>query len=299
MGLSAALATTVKLAWGRVRVKARGPPIARRRASGYYAANQERNMQKPLIAVAADTRFHDGYTWHGSPQTYLEAAVDVAGTTPLLVPAFGGRIDLDMVLDAVHGVLATGSKTNVHPSHYSVAPSAAHEPYDEARDATSIPLLRRAIERGIPVLAICRGFQELNVAFGGSIASEIQELTGKMDHRAATSANQAERFKIHQDVFVREGSCLASIIDAGAVKVNSLHRQAVERLGAGLEVEAVAADGTIEAVSVNGAKAFAVGVQWHPEYWAKSDAPSGKILKAFGDAVRLHAKAKAFAQAAE
>jgi putative glutamine amidotransferase len=256
-------------------------------------------MQKPLIAVAADTRFHDGYIWHGSPQTYLEAAVDVAGTTPLLVPAFGGRIDMDMVLDAVHGVLATGSKTNVHPSRYSAAPSAAHEPYDEARDATSIPLLRRAIERGIPVLAICRGFQELNVAFGGTIATEIQELAGKTDHRAAMSDNQAERFKIHQDVFVREGSCLAAIIDAGAVKVNSLHRQAVERLGSGLEVEAVAADGTIEAVSVSGAKAFAVGVQWHPEYWAKSDAPSGKILKAFGDAVRLHAKAQAFAQAAE
>ena len=256
-------------------------------------------MQRPLIAIAADTRFHDGYTWHGSPQTYLEAAIAVAQTTPLLVPAFGERIDLDAVLDAVHGVMATGSKTNVHPSHYSVPPSAAHEPYDEARDATAIPLLRRAIERGIPVLAICRGFQELNVAFGGSIAAEIQEMTGRMDHRAAVSEDQAERFKIHQDVFVREGSCLASIIDAGAVKVNSLHRQAVERLGAGLEVEAVAADGTIEAVSVNGAKAFAVGVQWHPEYWAKTDAPSGKILKAFGDAVRRHAKAGAFSQAAE
>jgi putative glutamine amidotransferase len=256
-------------------------------------------MQKPLIAIAADTRFHDGYTWHGAPQTYLEAAAAVARTTPLVVPAFGERIDLDLVLDAVHGVLATGSKTNVHPSHYSVPPSAAHEPYDEARDATAIPLLRRAIERGIPVLAICRGFQELNVAFGGSIAAEIQEMTGRMDHRAAVSEDQAERFKIHQDVFVREGSCLASIVDAGAVKVNSLHRQAVERLGAGLEVEAVAADGTIEAVSVSGAKAFAVGVQWHPEYWAKTDAPSRKILSAFGDAVRLHARKNAFSQAAE
>ena len=256
-------------------------------------------MQKPLIAIAADTRFHDGYTWHGAPETYLEAAVAVARTTPLILPAFGGRLDLDAVLDVVHGVLATGSKTNVHPALYSMPPSAAHEPYDEARDATSIPLLRRAIARGIPVLAICRGFQELNIAFGGSIAAEIQELAGRMDHRAAVSDNQAERFKIHQDVFIREGSCLASILDTGAVKVNSLHRQAVERLGAGLEVEAVAADGTIEAVSVNGAEAFAVGVQWHPEYWAKTDAPSRKILIAFGDAVRLHAKVCSFVQAAE
>jgi putative glutamine amidotransferase len=124
-------------------------------------------------------------------------------------------------------------------------------------------------------------------------------MTGRMDHRAAVSEDQAERFKIHQDVFVREGSCLASILDAGAVKVNSLHRQAVERLGAGLEVEAVAADGTIEAVSVTGAKAFAVGVQWHPEYWAKTDAPSRRILSAFGDAVRAHAAKRGYSQAAE
>ncbi len=256
-------------------------------------------MRQPLIAVTGDVRDFDNYTWHAAPQTYLEAAVGVAGVTPLIVPAFGGRIDLDAILDRVDGVMATGSKTNVHPSHYEVAPSVSHEPFDEARDATSIPLLRRAIERGVPMLAICRGFQELNVAFGGSIAAEIQELEGKMDHRAEVSDDQTVRFKVHQDVFVREGSCLASILDAGAVKVNSLHRQAVERLGAGLEVEAVAADGTIEAVSVSGAKAFAVGVQWHPEYWAKTDAPSRKILSAFGDAVRMHARSNAYSQAAE
>jgi putative glutamine amidotransferase len=256
-------------------------------------------MRQPLIAVTGDVRDFDNYTWHAAPQTYLEAAVDVAGVTPLIVPAFGARIDLDAILDRVDGVMATGSKTNVHPSHYDAAPSASHEPYDEARDATSIPLLRRAIERGIPVLAICRGFQELNVAFGGSIATEIHELEGRLDHRAEASGDQTVRFKVHQDVFVREGSCLASILDAGAVKVNSLHRQAVERLGAGLDVEAVAADGTIEAVSVKGSKAFAVGVQWHPEYWAKTDAPSRKIVSAFGDAARRHSSASAYAQAAE
>ena len=256
-------------------------------------------MRQPLIAVTGDVRDFDNYTWHAAPQTYLEAAVGVAGVTPLIVPAFGARIDFDAILDRVDGVMATGSKTNVHPSHYDTAPSASHEPYDEARDATSIPLLRRAVERGIPVLAICRGFQELNVAFGGSIATEIQDLAGRMDHRAEASDDQSVRFKVHQDVFVKEGTCLASIIDAGAVKVNSLHRQAVERLGEGLDVEAVAADGTIEAVSVKGAKAFAVGVQWHPEYWAASDAPSRKILSAFGDAARRHARSQAYAQAAE
>jgi putative glutamine amidotransferase len=252
-----------------------------------------------LIAVAADTRVFDGYHWHCSPNTYLDAAIHVAGVIPLLVPAFGKDIDFDAVLDAVDGVMVTGSKTNVHPSRYGVAPTSAHEPFDEARDATSIPLLRRALERGVPVLAICRGIQELNVALGGTIATEIQELAGRMDHRAVVSENQAERFKIHQDVSVKEGSCLAAILGAGEVKVNSVHRQAIDRLAPNLAVEATAPDGTIEAVSVISAKAFAVGVQWHPEYWAKSDAPSGKILAAFGEAVRQHRTARSYALAAE
>ncbi len=246
-------------------------------------------MRQPIIAVTGDTRFFDGYTWHAAPQTYLEAAVAVARVTPLVVPAFGSRIDIDSVLDRVDGVLATGSKTNVHPNHYNVAPSASHEPYDEVRDATSIPLLRRAIEKGVPVLAICRGFQELNVALGGSIATEIQELEGRWDHRAPVSDDQAKRFEIRQKVSVKPGSCLAGIIGAGDVAVNSLHRQAVERLAANLEVEAVADDGTIEAVSVKGAKAYAVGVQWHPEFWAKQDGPSRAIFESFGNAARRHA----------
>jgi putative glutamine amidotransferase len=189
----------------------------------------------------------------------------------------------------VDGVLATGSKTNVHPGHYNVAPSSAHEPFDQDRDATSIPLLRRAIEKGVPLLAICRGFQELNVALGGSIATEIQELEGRWDHRAPVSDDQTKRFAIRQTVRVKPGSCLAGIIGAGDVAVNSLHRQAVEQLAKGLDVEAVAEDGTIEAVSVKGAKSFAMGVQWHPEFWAKQDAPSRAIFESFGNAVRGHA----------
>lgn len=254
---------------------------------------------KALIAIAADTRHFDGYDWHATPNTYLDAAVHIAGVVPLLVPAFKDDVDFDAVLDAVDGVMVTGSKTNVHPSLYGVAPTSAHEPFDEARDATSIPLLQRALERGIPVLAICRGIQELNVALGGTIATEIQELAGRMDHRAVVSDTQAERFKIHQDVSVKHGSCLASIIGAGDVKVNSVHRQAIDRLAPNLAVEATAPDGTIEAVSVITAKAFAVGVQWHPEYWAKSDAPSRKILSAFGEAVRQHRAARNYRAAAE
>lgn len=246
-------------------------------------------MRHPIIAVTGDVRTFDNYTWHCAPQTYLEAAVAVAKVTPLIVPAFGNRLDLDAILARVDGVLATGSKTNVHPEHYNVAPSLAHEPFDQDRDNTSIPLLRRALELGIPVLAICRGFQELNVALGGSIATEIQELEGRWDHRAPVTDDQTKRFEIRQNVRVKPGSCLAGIIGAGDVAINSLHRQAVARLASSLEIEALADDGTVEAVSVKGAKAFAVGVQWHPEFWAKQDAPSRAIFEAFGDAARLRA----------
>ena len=156
------------------------------------------------------------------------------------------------------------------------------------RDATTLPLIRRAIDRGVPLLAICRGIQELNVALGGTLFAEVQEIEGRLDHRAPVSDNQDERFAIRQSVSIKEGSCLAGIFGAGTVPVNSVHRQAVDRVGAKLVVEAVAEDGTVEAVSVKDAKAFAVGVQWHPEYWAKSDDASARIFRAFGDAVRAH-----------
>ncbi len=255
-------------------------------------------MLQPLIAVSTDVRQFENYTWHAAPQQYLEAVISAAGVLPLLVPSFGDRLDLDELLSAVDGVMLTGSKSNVHPSLYGGDASEANGPYDTARDATTLPLIRKAIERGVPLLAICRGIQELNVALGGSLATEIQEREGSLDHRAPVSNDQDERFAIRQNVSIKPGSCLAGVFGAGDIMVNSVHRQAVDRLGAKLQVEAVAEDGTVEAVSVKGGRAFAVGVQWHPEYWVKSDSASQKVFKAFGDAVRQHAAAKAASRAA-
>ena len=253
---------------------------------------------QPLVAVSTDVRQFENYTWHAAPQQYLEAAISGAGVFPVLVPSFGDRLDLDELLSSVDGVMITGSKSNVHPSLYGGDASEANGPYDPARDATTLPLIRRAIERGVPLLAICRGIQELNVALGGTLGTEIQERPGSLDHRAVVSDSQDERFKIHQTVTIKPGSCLAGVFGAGDIKVNSVHRQAVDRLGSKLQVEAVAEDGTVEAVSVSDARAFAVGVQWHPEYWVRSDGNSQKIFKAFGDAVRLHAAARIGARAA-
>lgn len=255
-------------------------------------------MHQPLVAVSTDVRQFENYTWHAAPQQYLEAALATAGVFPLLVPSFGDRLDLDQLLASVDGVMVTGSKSNVHPSLYGGDASEANGPYDPERDATTLPLIRRAIDYGVPLLAICRGIQELNVALGGSLATEIQEREGSLDHRAPPSDNQDDRFAIRQTVAIKPGSCLAGVFGAGEIKVNSVHRQAVDRLGARLQVEAVAEDGTVEAVSVRDSRAFAVGVQWHPEYWAKSDDNSAKIFRAFGDAARAHAIARTGARTA-
>ena len=249
-------------------------------------------MSQPIVAVSTDTKHFENYTWHAAPQQYLEAAIAGAGVLPVLIPSFGERIDLDSLLDRVDGVMITGSRSNVHPSLYGGEATEANGPYDTGRDATTLPLIRKAIERGIPLLAICRGIQEMNVALGGTLATEIQDKDGVMDHRAPVSDDQDERFAIHQQIRIAEGSCLADIFGSGEVTVNSLHRQAIDRLGDRLQVEAVAHDGTIEAVSVKQSRAFAVGVQWHPEYWVNSDDTSLKIFQAFGDAARAYAQSR-------
>ena len=209
--------------------------------------------------------------------------------TPVIVPALPG-LDPAVVLAGVDGVLVSGSRTNVHPSLYGAAPTPGHEPFDPSRDALSLPLIRASIERAVPTFCICRGIQELNVAMGGTLATEIQEREGTDDHRMQPSDDPDRRFAIRHPVAVN-GS-LSEILGE-RVEVNSLHRQAIDALAPGLAVEARAPDGTIEAVRVEGAPAFAVGVQWHPEYWAGADGPSTALFEAFGDAVRARAEARA------
>jgi putative glutamine amidotransferase len=245
-------------------------------------------MTKPLILVTADVKAVDGYNWHAAPSTYLHAVTTGTGGIPMILPSLGADIDIDSVLDQVDGVLATGSRSNVNPQIYGEEAIEANGPYDPDRDATTLPLLKQAVERGVPVFAICRGMQELNVALGGTLLTEIQELQGRKDHRAPTSEHQNERFRIAHSVEVEADSRLADIVGEEPIEVNSLHRQAVGVLGEKLVVEARAADGTIEAVSVRDAPGYLVATQWHPEYWVASDGPSQKLFKAFGEAARAH-----------
>ncbi len=246
-----------------------------------------------LVAVPADVREFENYRWHASPATYLAAIRDVAGAVPVIVPALADDGDLDTLFGRIDGVLVTGSISNVHPELYGVAPTARHEPFDRERDRLSLAMIRRAIEGAIPLLAICRGHQELNVALGGTLATEIQDNEGSMDHRAPEHPEQAGRFALRHPVSPEPGGALEALVGAAPFAVNSLHRQAISDLAPGLRVEARAADGTIEAVSVAAAPAFTLGVQWHPEYWAASDAPSRAIFEAFATACRNRRDARA------
>ena len=248
----------------------------------------DRNNRAPLILITADIKEFDNFRWHAVISTYVDAVIDGCGAIPIVIPAAGDRIDVDAVLDRVDGVLVTGARSNVHPSNYGVEETDDYGPFDTERDLTTLPLIAQAIERGIPLFVVCRGFQELNVAFGGSLATEVQNLPGRIDHRSPQSDNQDERFALAHDVNLVPGGVMEEILGAGTIRVNSLHRQAVDRLADILEVEATAPDGTIEGVRVKDATAFALGVQWHPEYWVTTDEPSKRLFTAFGDAVRAY-----------
>jgi putative glutamine amidotransferase len=249
-------------------------------------------MPSPVIAIPADTREIDGYFWHATPNQYVNAVIKGAKATAIIVPALVEGNDIDSILDRVDGVMLSGSRSNVHPSLYGGDVAESNGPYDPARDATTMVLIRRAIDRGIPLLAICRGIQELNVALGGTLETEIQEKPGIWDHRRPEVPERDRMYAIRQTVSVKEGSCIAGVLGTGTFEVNSLHRQAIGQAAPRLAVEALAEDGTIEAVSVIGASNFAIGVQWHPEYWVESDATSARLFKAFGEAVHAYAVAR-------
>ena len=239
----------------------------------------------PLILVTADMRRIDGYVWHCAVDTYLKAVAGMGGA-PLVLPSMADALDIDAVLARVDGVLLTGSRSNVHPARYGVEPSPRHEPYDPDRDATVFRLIDGVLDRGLPLLAICRGFQELNVALGGTLLTEAQERPGCMDHRAPESDDNDRRFGLAHPVRFEPGSRLAALIGRETIEVNSLHRQVIDRLSPRLIVAARAPDGTVDAVRVANAQGFAYGFHWHPDYWSASDPASNAIFAAFGDAAR-------------
>ncbi len=246
-------------------------------------------MLSPLIGVSGCAIQEDTDRYYFKVgDKYVNAVADISRATPVVIPPMGGQLDLDLLLDRLDGLFLTGSPSNVEPGHYDGPAFRDTTARDPLRDATTLPLIRRAIDRGLPVLAVCRGHQELNVALGGSLHQHIEELPGKRDHRRNPDLDYNGQYDAAHPVSLTESGMLARLIGgAREVSVNSLHSQGIDRLADGLKVEAESPDGVIEAVSMPSAPGFVLGVQWHPEHPVALQWPLSKaIFAAFGDAAR-------------
>lgn len=233
------------------------------------------------------------HPFHAVGEKYITAVLDAAGALPLLIPAIGRELVLDDLLEDVDALLFTGSPSNVEPHHYGGDPSAAGTLHDPARDATTLPLIPRAVAAGVPVLGICRGFQEMNVAFGGTLWQRVEDVPGMVKHHEDSSQPLDVQYGPSHQVKLAEGGLLRGLAGEDRLLVNSLHQQGVRDLGSGLVAEAHAPDGLIEAFRIREAQAFAVAVQWHPEWKATGNAFSRALFAAFGDAARERAAAGA------
>ena len=251
---------------------------------------------RPLIGIPCCMKAFGALAMpnHAVSDHYIRVVMGPVGGMPVLIPA-AGEIVVSEMLPRLDGILLTGSRSNVQPSLYAGPPHAEGTPEDAERDATTLPLIRAALSAGVPLFAICRGFQELNVALGGTLDQRVQDLPGRMDH--STPSDQilprVRTGKAHA-VRVAEDGALARIWSGldwqpAAVPVNSLHNQGVAKLAPRLVAEGWAPDGTIEAARVENAHGFAYGVQWHPEYDWQTDPLSRRLFESFGAAARRHA----------
>jgi putative glutamine amidotransferase len=239
----------------------------------------------PIVGIPADFRVLAGTGAHIVDDPYVQAVAGL-GAIPVILPALGAAGDCLAALTFLDGLLLTGSQSNVAPERYGGIESDPGVMHDERRDAVNLALIPAAVEAGVPLLAICRGFQELNVAYGGSLHQKLHEQPGRFDHRAKPAQPADIVFGMAHPVDFVENGLMRRLTGGESGMVNSVHWQGVDRLGVGLEVEAVARDGTIEAVRVAGARAFALGVQWHPEHRPTENLVSQAIFAEFADAIR-------------
>jgi putative glutamine amidotransferase len=247
---------------------------------------------RPVIGIPADRRMIGAHPFHAVGEKYIVAILDGADALPLVIPSLGKELALDALLNVLDGIFFTGSPSNVEPWHYGGENSRPGTAHDPARDATTLPLIPRAIEAGIPVLGVCRGFQEMNVACGGTLWQNVHEVPGHQVHHEDSTQPLEVQYGPAHSVQLSPGGVLRELHGEPTLVVNSLHHQAVRTLGAALVEEARADDGVIEAFRVRDAKGFAMAVQWHPEWQCMSNAFSRKLFSAFGNAARERAAAR-------
>ena len=244
-------------------------------------------MARPVVGIIGNQYLiNDQYPAHAGGSMNSEAVAKVAECMPLLVPADPRFLSVDELLEVCDGFLLTGGRPNVHPEEYGEAETEAHGAFDRARDAITLPLVRACVERGQPFLGICRGFQEVNVAMGGTLHPEIRDLPGRMNHRMPPDGTLAEKSALRHVVTLQEGGVFHRLFGSAEVMTNTLHGQGIKTAGTRIVIEGHAPDGTPEATYVKDAPGFTLSVQWHPEWDAANDPVSRPLFQAFGDAVR-------------
>lgn len=244
-------------------------------------------MPRPIIGIISNHHvINDEYEVQAAGAINIAAVADVADGLPLLVPADPDKVRIEDLLAHCAGFVFTGGRPNVHPEEYGEAETEAHGTFDRNRDRLSLPLIRALVERGQPLLGICRGFQEVNVAMGGSLYPEIRDLPGRDNHRMPPDGTLEEKFALRHEVTFSEGGVFHRLMGAQTVHTNTLHGQGIKEAGARVVIDGHAPDGTAEAIYIDGAPGFTLSVQWHPEWNAAADPVSRPLFAAFGAACR-------------
>jgi putative glutamine amidotransferase len=254
---------------------------------------------RPIVGISGNSYHLDGsYPVQACGLHNIDALSDVSGATALIVPAIPDVNHIDELCSIFDGFVFTGARPNVHPEEYGEEATEAHGEFDRDRDRLTLPLIRACVERSIPILGICRGFQEFNVAFGGSLHPEIRDLPGRMNHRMPPEGTIEEKFALRHDINLESGGVFSKIWGTDVVRTNSLHGQGIKDAGERIVIEGFAPDGTPEAIRVADASGFALAVQWHPEYNAGMDEVSKPLFEAFGRAMHSYRAGRMGAQAA-
>lgn len=243
--------------------------------------------KRPVVGVIGNTAMlNETYPVHAGGAMNSSAIADVSGAMPLLIPADPRYVSVEELLETCDGFLLTGGRPNVHPAEYGEEPTPAHGDFDRSRDAIVLPLVRECVARGQPFFGVCRGFQEVNVAMGGTLYPEIRDLPGRMNHRMPPDGTIEEKFALRHKVKFTEDGVFHRLLGATEVMTNTLHGQGIHTPGARIVIEGYAPDGTPEAIYVKDAPGFTLAVQWHPEFNAANDPVSRPLFAAFGEAVR-------------
>ena len=254
----------------------------------------ETPKRRPVVGIIGNQHLiNETYLTHGGGVINTEAVAQVAGCLPMLIAADPRFVSVEELMEVCDGFLLTGGRPNVHPEEYGEAETEAHGEFDRARDAIVLPLVRACAERGQPFFGICRGFQEVAVAFGSTLHPEIRDLPGRDNHRMPPDGTLEEKFELRHEVRFETGGRFHRLVGAEVVMTNTLHGQGICKAGPRVVIDGYAHDGTPEAIYIKDAKGFTMSVQWHPEWNAANDPVSRPLFEAFGAATHEWAEAKA------